>query len=527
MDAINSLLLKESCTGYQLTDEQKQCVETARCGKDLKIKAFAGSGKTSTLVAIAKELPGKGLYLAYNKAIQTDAARKFPSHVDCKTAHSIAYRATAYQIKDRVRTLSIFDITRYVDIKRIYSYEENDIAYLTLKLLRVFVNSDKKEIDKKLKYSGVLDDVAGESLEETEAIKDYVIDRAAEYWQRCTERETSLPIEHDFYLKMYQLSNPDLSNVYDFILFDECQDANPVLLDILLKQKCQKIYVGDEHQQIYSWRGSINSFAKLGGEVCYLSRSFRFGNEISRLANIIIAAKNEAQLLCGSTSIESKLVVKKLAAPFTILCRTNARIIEKILTFQKQKLHVVGGVSEILNLAKSGYALFSGSPNKVEHVKLKHFKSWSAMLQFNHKYQDPDITFLAKLIKEHGASFKNIIKQIEDACYVGESEAAVTLSTIHKSKGREWDNVVLEDDFIIFTNEVPLEEILVYDVEELNLIYVGITRTKANLLLTCGVSSFLKRLETFTIKRMNLILDAELKESAKVYQFPSREVLAI
>jgi superfamily I DNA/RNA helicase len=265
----------------------------------------------------------------------------------------------------------------------------------------------------------------------------------------------------------------------------------------------------------------------LGGEVCYLSRSFRFGNEISRLANIIIAAKNEGQLLCGSRSIESKLVVNKLAAPFTVLCRTNARIIEKILAFQKQKLHVVGDVSEILNLAKSGYALFSGSPNKVEHVKLKHFKSWSAMLAFNNKYQDPNITFLAKLIKEHGSSFKNIIKQIEDACYVEEGKAAVTLSTIHKSKGREWDNVVLEDDFIIFTNEVPLEEILVYDIEELNLIYVGVTRTKANLLLTGGVSSFLKRLENFTTKRMNLILDAELKDSAKVYQFPSREVVAI
>jgi superfamily I DNA/RNA helicase len=527
MDAINSLLLKESCTGYQLTKEQKQCVEAARVGKDVKIKAFAGSGKTSTLVAIAKELSGKGLYLAYNKAIQTDAARKFPSHVDCKTAHSIAYRATAYRIKDRVRTLSIFDITRYVDIKRIYSYEENDIAFLILKLLRVFVNSDRKEIDQQFRLSRVFEEVAGNNGEETRAIINYVIDRAAEYWQACTERGSTLPIEHDFYLKMYQLSNPDLSGVYDFILFDECQDANPVLLDILLKQKCQKIYVGDEHQQIYSWRGSINSFAKLGGEVCYLSRSFRFGNEISRLANIIITAKNEEKLLCGSASIETKVTGNKLTAPFTILCRTNARIIEKILAFQKHKIHVVGGVSEILNLAKSGYALFTGNANKVEHVKLKHFKSWGAMLQFNHKYQDPDITFLAKLIKEHGASFKNIIKQIENACYVGENEAAVTLSTIHKSKGREWDNVVLEDDFIIFTNEVPLEEILVYDVEELNLIYVGVTRTKANLLLSTGVSSFLKRLETFTAKRMNLILDVELKDSAKVYQFPSREVVAI
>lgn len=527
MDTINSQLIEASSTGYQLTIEQKQCVEEARHGKDLKIKAFAGSGKTSTLVAIAKELSGKGLYLAYNKAIQTDAARKFPSHVDCKTAHSIAYRVLAYRIKDRVRTLSIFDITRYVDIKRIYGYEENDIAFLVLKLLRVFVNSDRNKIDYQFRLSRVFEEVAGNNGEETMAIINYIIERAAEYWQRCTERGSSLAIEHDFYLKMYQLSNPDLSGVYDFILFDECQDANPVLLDILLKQKCQKIYVGDEHQQIYSWRGSINSFAKLGGEVYYLSRSFRFGNEISRLANIIITAKNEAQVLCGSAGIETKLVVNKLAVPFTILCRTNARIIEKILAFQKQKLHVVGGVSEILNLAKSGYALFSGSPNKVEHVKLKHFKSWGAMLQFNHKYQDPDITFLAKLIKEHGASFKNIIKQIENACYVGENEAAVTLSTIHKSKGREWDNVVLEDDFIIFNNEVPLEEILVYDVEELNLIYVGVTRTKANLLLSTGVSSFLKRLETFTAKRMNLILDVELKDSAKVYQFPCREVTAI
>ena len=115
MDTINSQLIEASCTIYQLTEEQKQCVEVARQGKDLKIKAFAGSGKTSTLLAIAKELSGKGLYLAYNKAIQTDAARKFPLHVDCKTAHSIAYRVLAYRIKDRVRTLSIFDITRYVD----------------------------------------------------------------------------------------------------------------------------------------------------------------------------------------------------------------------------------------------------------------------------------------------------------------------------------------------------------------------------------------------------------------------------
>ena len=41
------------------------------------------------------------------------------------------------------------------------------------------------------------------------------------------------------------------------------------------------------------------------------------------------------------------------------------------------------------------------------------------------KYQDPDITFLAKLIKEHKGSFKKIINQIEDAYYVEESVGEV------------------------------------------------------------------------------------------------------
>ncbi len=185
MDAINSLLFKESCTGYQLTDEQKQCVETARCGKDLKIKAFAGSGKTSTLVAIAKELQGRGLYLAYNKTIQADAVKKFPSNVDCKTVHSIAYRAKFYQIKDRVCTLSIFDMTRYMDIKRIYCYEENDIVFFTLKLLRLFINSDRNKIDEQFRHSRIFEEIEGQGVEETNAIINYVINKAAEYWERC------------------------------------------------------------------------------------------------------------------------------------------------------------------------------------------------------------------------------------------------------------------------------------------------------------------------------------------------------
>ena len=60
--------------------------------KSFKVVAYAGAGKTTTLKLIGERLRGRGLYLAFNKAIANDARAKFPGHVDCRTFHSLAYR---------------------------------------------------------------------------------------------------------------------------------------------------------------------------------------------------------------------------------------------------------------------------------------------------------------------------------------------------------------------------------------------------------------------------------------------------
>jgi cyanophycinase-like exopeptidase len=65
------------------------------------------------------------------------------------------------------------------------------------------------------------------------------------------------PITHDVYLKLWSLERPKISS--DFLLFDEAQDANPVMLDLVMGQDAQKILVGDRYQQIYSWRGAVNA----------------------------------------------------------------------------------------------------------------------------------------------------------------------------------------------------------------------------------------------------------------------------
>jgi superfamily II DNA or RNA helicase len=77
----------------QPTDEQEKAVEKFRTRRPLKIAAFAGTGKTSTLSFMARSRRSSGLYLAFNKAIATEAKEKFPRTVDCRTTYSLAYRS--------------------------------------------------------------------------------------------------------------------------------------------------------------------------------------------------------------------------------------------------------------------------------------------------------------------------------------------------------------------------------------------------------------------------------------------------
>ena len=77
---------------FRPTAEQEQIIEAVATGENVVVTAVAGSGKTSTLRLIGESLaPQQGLYLAFGKDIQLEAEKTFPSNVECRTAHSIAY----------------------------------------------------------------------------------------------------------------------------------------------------------------------------------------------------------------------------------------------------------------------------------------------------------------------------------------------------------------------------------------------------------------------------------------------------
>lgn len=479
---------------FSLTDEQNDIVTKAKAGNTLKIKAFAGTGKTATLVEIAKQMPARGLYLAYNKSIQVDAQTKFPEHVVCKTSHSLAYGHMYNEINGRVKSsITPTEFMHYIDVSSRGNYSSFEISFLAIKVLRLFCISWHKEIgdhffdDKEFSMLG--------DEEDQKAVVRYICILAEEYWSKCVS-DMSLPLEHDFYLKMFQLKYINLSKRFDYIMLDEAQDASPVLLNIVGRQTTQKIYVGDAHQQIYAWRGAINAMNFLDGEEAYLTQSFRFGKEVADKANILLKFLYEKETLLGNENIDSKIVTKK-PKKLTILSRTNAKLILNLVDNINKKIHVIGGVDEVLVMAKSGFALYQGRKEDVKHSKLRYFHSWGALIKFNENFNDPDIGFLVKILDKYGDKFDEIIRKIECANYVHESQASIVLSTIHKAKGREWDNVLLDGDFPMFLECECLKEALRQSKEEFNLLYVGVTRAKKQLMLAKGVDSFLKRIEKY------------------------------
>ena len=61
-----------------LSEEQSKFVEIAQKGKNILVDACIGSGKTTAIQALCKELPRdkKILYLTYNKLLKIDAKSK-------------------------------------------------------------------------------------------------------------------------------------------------------------------------------------------------------------------------------------------------------------------------------------------------------------------------------------------------------------------------------------------------------------------------------------------------------------------
>lgn len=432
------------------TTEQRAVVDAFLRDSSIVVEAGAGTGKTSTLVQCAAASPGnrRGVYLAYNKAIATEAGRKFPSSVECRTAHSLAYatvgRNYAHRlsggrmpIREVAKRLRISDTLTISRGERAIKLSPHQLARMVMGGIGRFCYSadDQPGAWCVERLDGVDPD---QHREVAAALVPYLL-RA---WADIASIDGALPFTHDCYLKLWAMGSPRIRA--DYLFVDEAQDLNRALAGVVERQThLQRVYVGDACQQLYAWRGAVDAMSAVDvDERLQISQSFRFGPEVAEQANRWLSMLGASLRLRGTDAIPSKVVDYVEGTPTAILCRTNAGTIRAVMDQSKlgKRCALVGDTRSLRNLADAADRLKLGQ--QVDHPELAAFASW-AELQDYAEHDGSDLAAFVRLVDREGA---DVVLATLDAL-VAEDAADVTVSTAHRSKGREWGHVQIGSDF--------------------------------------------------------------------------------
>ncbi|EBM3646111.1 ATP-dependent helicase [Salmonella enterica] len=464
------------------SDTPEQAAVIAWKGERLVVSAFAGTGKTSTLCRYAEENPTERmLYVAYNRAIRDEAEQKFPFNVTCKTSHQLAWPTVGKYYRHRlVNTLRLTDVARALNSRNWL------LARLTLDVINRFMCSASSHIT--AEHAPEPDDCKG--LEPAK-----ILLSARKIWDMMSDRQGDFPVTHDTYLKLFQLSHPNLSSRYSTVLFDEAQDANPVTSAIVLHQSCRVVLVGDTHQQIYRFRGADNAMYAPeleSADRLWLTHSFRFGPEVAQVANRLLALKGETYQVTGKGGADRVLqTTPRTFGHHAVLHRTVCGVIRTALhwSLAGKKVYWVGGmesykIEDLLDL----YWFSIDMTERMRHDRLaREYRDYDEYLQIAEDTGDVEMK-QAIFILEQFFPLPDRLITLREQRVTTESDADVTVCTAHRGKGLEWDRVKLHDDFAdILDPEMPESK----RHDEINLMYVATTRARKILILDPVLSELL------------------------------------
>lgn len=486
-----------------LTSEQRAITDS---GGDIRINAVAGSGKTTTLIEYARTRPrgSRILYIAFNRSVRIEARRKFDAaglaHADVETAHSLAYRHTHGIRQGKVREgYRVHEVAGLLGLSTNGDrHAEYVLADHINRFATYFCNSDARRVPE-LNY---LDIVSGDAARQLVERNYAAIEANTRSFLAMMDRG-DIGMIHDFYLKKFQLAMPRLP--YDHILFDEGQDASAAMLDIFLRQDAVKVIVGDVHQQIYGWRHAVNAMDAAGFPTLPLNVSFRFPQAIAGLAMDKLRMKKHL-----GDSFHTGIVGlgrhRELSSE-AVIARTNVGLLEKAIDHVRKskkdsRIYFEGNINSYTyaDEGASIYDILSLSNGRREGIRdklLASMRDMEDLREYVELTEDRQLGMMADMVDDYGNEIPELIRSIKDR-HIGDddkTQADMIFTTVHRCKGMEYDMVRLADDFI---TEDSLLRQLEKDrqpasirrlSEEVNLLYVAVTRTRNKLIIPSSVAS--------------------------------------
>ncbi|KAL1415063.1 hypothetical protein MTO96_029841 [Rhipicephalus appendiculatus] len=467
----------------RFTHEQMRIINHELAPTDVvRILAFAGTGKTSTLVEYARLRPAaKFLCIVYNRSVCEIAKQTFPRNVTCSTAHSLAFRAVGFQYKAKLSAkVRVLDVSKLVSAPSSTRMPRLRFAKLVLSSVENFLAS----ADPQITVAHVPDHAV--ALEEDglpvpvhPTDKLAVCEAASQLWARMKDRnDEEARMTHDGYLKLYQLRQPSLDS-YDAIFVDEAQDCNPAMLSLVLSQPCAKLLL-------------LTPFC--------LTQSFRFGPEIGYVASCalevfkgitnktIVGTETPGSIhgpLSGQVAVlaRSNLVLFNMAVD--IVCNEGY----KQLGLSHVRGAFVGGIAgygfqQILDIYYLKYRP-DEAPSMVQDPFVKRFASYSALYKYAHTVEDLDLCSKLAFVNDHCHDVPRYVQALRLRCTGDQRLANLVFSTAHKAKGLEFDTVFMADDF--YTGDIAQPQLMARTperLEEYHVLYVAVTRARRCLRLS-------------------------------------------
>lgn len=440
--------------------------------------------------------PPTFLYAAYNADMVPEVQPmvpplKQPFGVDVRTIHGAGYKILNQKYGYlKINSNRGIHIVENLTGKNFYQMKDKFLWLSSLKFVEKLKDECLQPTPENLeamknKYDNLANmSIHGDSVKQcTEIIKAMgIIDRG-------------IGIEYidQVWLAMFLCKRP----IYDIGIIDECQDLSPARLLLVQRMCANLIFVGDPDQAINAFAGADpHAFDKIRA-ICHaelpLKVSFRNPPNIVTKANNlmlqrIIPDTKKRVLLKGiktEAGVEKqitfdKLVVElpKVLSSAMVICRYNAPLIQCALKFYKAGVPcVILGKSLVTELKNIVTGRKASSLEELSH-KLDSYEEYTCKSVPKHIQEIiADKISCIRLVMSICEEVEDIPERLKEMFDPKKDESHVQLSTIHKSKGKERDNI-----FILFP---PIESHHArtpdQKQQEQNLHYVAITRTKNNL----------------------------------------------
>lgn len=483
---------------YKPTPEQERVfLFTKKRPENLLIKAYAGAGKTTTIVEAVKLLPKDKniMFLAFNKHIQEELKTKLPEYVRCYTTYGLGTSAIKRKYGDKIQfdefkaDKIIIKKSKSWDLKNEFKNEDEISFYLDS--IKKLANLCRLTLTLKPEYIPYIADRYDIAYSKPKDVK-----RVLKVLDEMTTDRTSFDYTDMIFLPA--IDNGIWMFPQDYVFVDEVQDLNrcqiKIIEKVLKRDKVsgkvtgRLITVGDFFQGIYGFNAadekSFEWFEKFPNtKVLPLSVSFRCSKNVIKKAQEIvpdIKALDDAP----DGIVRDGNVLNEAESGDFVLCRTTMPLVKLFFEFLTQHkkaiikgsdigiqlIDLIGKINNIPRLISFWEGELSEFRSELKKSGVLNPHEHSGYVTLEDKVTT--LLFLAKLA-DSISDLKNKIKTI----FTDEIQG-ICLSTVHKIKGLEANRV-----FIVRPDLLPMQNVKSWQyIQEKNLEYVAYTRAKLELI---------------------------------------------